>query len=285
MCTAVRSECSQDFRRSLCQTSCNRSPITFGTPAHMACVQVIPGAVIWRVSTEHLISDAKTLLQVLFWRAQHHSLGRKSRIDIFQSHMRQIAAPTVPVRTGEHEERESVGSVESRFPPPCRAMRWRRKAPKTAKIEPHPAVSGKVTHTPSSAPCPPPGTAARKACALATSKIRAQTSAWRRNNAPQRPLSSRAPGVWMCRTGMRASSRRPHGRQLARMRAGGRPARHIWPAPGRPRRQRPLRCIVAAPGARLCPNFRGRQCSQVAQGSVFVLTWITRSRFFESSTR
>ena len=155
MCTAVRSECSQDFRRSLCQTSCNRSPITFGTPAHMACVQVIPGAVIWRVSTEHLISDAKTLLQVLFWRAQHHSLGRKSRIDIFQSHMRQIAAPTVPVRTGEHEERESVGSVESRFPPPCRAMRWRRKAPKTAKIEPHPAVSGKVTHTPSSAPCPP----------------------------------------------------------------------------------------------------------------------------------
>ena len=63
----------------------------------------------------------------------------------------------------------------------------------------------------------------------------------------------RAPGVWMCRTGMRASSRRPHGRQLARMRAGGRPARHIWPAPGRPRRQRPLRCIVAAPGARLCP--------------------------------
>ena len=155
MCTAVRSECSQDFRRSLCQTSCNRSPITFGTPAHMACVQVIPGAVIWRVSTEHLISDAKTLLQVLFWRAQHHSLGRKSRIDIFQSHMRQIAAPTVPVRTGEHEERESVGSVESRFPPPCRAMRWRRKAPKTAKIEPHHAVSGKVTHTPSSAPCPP----------------------------------------------------------------------------------------------------------------------------------
>ena len=90
----------------------------------------------------------------------------------------------------------------------------------------------------------------------------------------------RAPGVWMCRTGMRASSRRPHGRQLARMRAGGRPARHIWPAPGRPRRQRPLRCIVAAPGARLCPNFRGRQCSQVAQGSVFVLTWITRSPFF-----
>jgi len=74
----------------------------------------------------------------------------------------------------------------------------------------------------------------------------------------------RAPGVWMCRTGMRASSRRPHGRQLARMRAGGRPARHIWPAPGRPRRQRPLRCIVAAPGARLCPNFRGRQCASLS---------------------
>ena len=68
----------------------------------------------------------------------------------------------------------------------------------------------------------------------------------------------------MCRTGMRASSRRPHGRQLARMRAGGRPARHIWPAPGRPRRQRPLRCIVAAPGARLCPNFRGRQCASLS---------------------
>ena len=59
-------------------------------------------------------------------------------------------------------------------------------------------------------------------------------------------------------------SRRPHGRQLAQMLSGGLPARHIWPAPGRPRRQRPLRCIVAAPGARLCPNFRGRQCSSLS---------------------
>jgi len=50
-------------------------------------------------------------------------------------------------------------------------------------------------------------------------------------------------------------SRRPHGRQLAQMRAGGLPARDIWPAPGRPRRQSLLRCIVAAPGARLT-SFR-----------------------------
>jgi hypothetical protein len=43
-------------------------------------------------------------------------------------------------------------------------------------------------------------------------------------------------------------SRRPHGRQLAQMLSGGLPARHIWPAPGRPRRQSLLWCIVAAPG-------------------------------------
>ena len=43
-------------------------------------------------------------------------------------------------------------------------------------------------------------------------------------------------------------SRRPHGRQLTQMLSGGLPARHIWPAPGRPRRQSLLWCIVAAPG-------------------------------------
>jgi hypothetical protein len=55
-----------------------------------------------------LISYAKTLLPALFWRAQPHILGRKSRIEKSHSHTCQMADPTAPVRAGEHEGRESV---------------------------------------------------------------------------------------------------------------------------------------------------------------------------------
>jgi hypothetical protein len=50
--------------------------------------------------------------------------------------------------------------------------------------------------------------------------------------------------------------RRLSARQLARMRAGRGSARQAYSAPDRLPRLRPLRCIFAAPGARLCPNFR-----------------------------
>ena len=77
-----------------------------------------------------------------------------------------------------------------------------------------------------------------------------------RHCSPRGPILS--PRALQARTAMSRApcSRRPHGRQLARMRAGGGPARQVWSIPGSLRRKRPLRCMLAAPGARLCPIFR-----------------------------
>lgn len=77
-----------------------------------------------------------------------------------------------------------------------------------------------------------------------------------RHCSPRGPILS--PRALQARTAMSRApcSRRPHGRQLARMRAGGGSARQGWSIPGSLRRKRPLRCMLAAPGARLCPIFR-----------------------------
>ena len=99
-----------------------------------------------------------------------------------------------------------------------------------------------------------------------------------RHCSPRGPILS--PRALQARTAMSRApcSRRPHGRQLARMRAGGGSARQGWSIPGSLRRKRPLRCMLAAPGARLCPIFRVPR----AHGSLigqFRVPEVARSRF------
>jgi len=80
-------------------------------------------------------------------------------------------------------------------------------------------------------------------CALATSKIRAQTSAWRRNNAPQRPLSSQAARDRPYMTSGAAASAHP-----GQLTAVG-PARAPSPGNRRPRLEGPGRENLAAGSA------------------------------------
>jgi len=84
-------------------------------------------------------------------------------------------------------------------------------------------------------------------------------------SAPHEPIAAADPAAQFSRSGpsrrarsdsQAPRSRRPHGRHLAQVRAGGCPARQNYSASGHLQRQRPPRGICAALGARLCPIFR-----------------------------